>query len=255
MSVRVVAVLAALFLASPAGAQQAVGKAVAITVNVTGANDADERKIVKGDGVFVNEQISTDTKGTGQFELLDQTRLAVGPDSSLKLDRFVYNADKKATEVAIELGRGAFRFITGKSDSRVYSIRTPTATLGVRGTAFDIYVTPEGEMAVAMINGRVEVCPRGAACRMHDIIGRFLRLTPSGAFSLHDRWDAAIFGGVAFGTALPFLAAQNILLPGFRANNSIASRYTRILPKAIEETGKAVPNLLLQPLKQLNPFR
>lgn len=252
---RIAAIFAALFLAAPAAAQQAVGKAVAITVNVTGTNNADQRRIAKGDGVFVNEKISTDTKGTGQFELLDQTRLAVGPGSSVTLDQFVYNTGKKATAVAIEVGRGALRFITGKSDSRVYSIRTPAATLGVRGTAFDIYVTPDGQMAVAMINGRVEICPRGGACRMHDIVGRFLRLTPAGVFSLHDRWDAALFGGVAFGAALPFLATQSMLAPGFRASNSVASRYVQVLPKAIEQTGKAVPNLLLQPLKQLNPFR
>jgi ferric-dicitrate binding protein FerR (iron transport regulator) len=255
MIFRIAATAAALLLAGPAVAQQAIGKAIAITVNVSGANDADQRPIVKGDGVFEHEQISTDTKGTGQFELLDQTRLALGPGSSVKLDQFVYNADKKATAVVIEVGRGALRFISGKSDSRVYSIRTPAATLGVRGTAFDIYVAPDGQMAVAMINGRVEICPRGGACRMHDLVGRFLRLTPAGAFSVHDRWDAAIFGGVAFGAALPFLATQSMLMPGFRANNSVASRYTQILPKALEETGKAVPNLLLQPLKQLNPFR
>lgn len=247
-------IAAAIAFASPAAAQQAVGKAVAITVNVTGARDADSRRLGKGDGIFEHERISTDAKGTGQFELLDQTRLAVGPGSSVKLDQFVYNSDKKATAVAIEVGRGALRFISGRSESKVYSIRTPAATLGVRGTVFDIYVAPDGEMAVAMIEGGIEICPRGGACRMHDVVGRFLRLTPAGVFSLHDRWDGTLLGGMTFGAALPFLAAQNVLTPAFRARPAVASRYIGAIPKALKETGKAVPDLL-KPLKQLNPFR
>ena len=51
---------------------------------------------------------------------------------------------------------------------------TPTATIGVRGTAFDVYVGDTGELAIAMINGAVEVCPHSGACRLHNIIGRFL---------------------------------------------------------------------------------
>lgn len=230
-----------------------IGTARAITVEVTGDAEGAPRKLKTGDEVFEDEQITTNAKGTGQFELLDRTRIAVGPRSTVKFDEFIYDKNRKASSVAIELGRGAFRFMSGRSESKAYTITTPTATLGVRGTAFDIYVAPDGEMAVAMIEGGIEVCPRGGACRLHNVIGRFLRLTPAGAFSLHERWDGTFLGGVTFGAALPFLAAQNVLVPAFRAKSSVTSRYAQAIPRAIEKTGKAIPNLL-RPLKQLNPF-
>jgi hypothetical protein len=277
MPPKILLALAAFLAALPAAAQTRIGEATAITVEVKGAADGNTRVLKTGDGVFANELIETDDKGVAQFEFLDQTRLAVGSDSSVKLDRFVYDTNRKATDVAIELGRGAFRFISGGSPSDVYKITTSSATLGVRGTAFDLYVAPDGELAVAMIEGRVDVCPHRGACRAHNVVGKFLRLTRDGRFTLHDRWDGSFLRGVSVHAALPFLAGRHVLHPRFHARQAAAAQYarvipraidgaakglpkaihntTKVLPKAIENTTKAVPKAIVPPLLRDRPLR
>ena len=46
-----------------------------------------------GDAVFQNQTIATDASGIGQFEFRDETKLAVGPGSTVVLDNFVYDSD------------------------------------------------------------------------------------------------------------------------------------------------------------------
>ncbi len=120
------------------------------------------------------------------------------------LDNFVYDSNTSKGKVVISLTQGALRFITGKADHDAYEIVTPTATIGVRGTVFDVYANDDGEMAVAMIDGAVEVCPKVGLCRVHNVVGKFLHMTPLGAFSLRDKWDGSFLKGVPFRIALPF---------------------------------------------------
>src|SRR5690606_8580793 len=56
-----------------------------------------------------------------------------------------------------------FRFMTGTSRKDAYSINTPTATIGVRGTQFDISVEREGTTRIANYEGITRVCRRDAA--------------------------------------------------------------------------------------------
>jgi ferric-dicitrate binding protein FerR (iron transport regulator) len=206
-----------------------IGKATVIAANVTGDAAGSLRSLKIGDDVFEDESIRTDRTGIGQFEFIDRTRLAVGPASTVKFDRFVYDGNRAAKSVAIELGRGAFRFFSGRSGSSAYRIQTFGATIGVRGTTFDLYVADSGALCIAMIQGGVQVCPRSRACRQHSLVGRYLILTPDSTFWLLDRWDGALLGGVSFATAMPFLANQAPLAPRYRAPEAIVARY-RALP-------------------------
>jgi hypothetical protein len=51
------------------------------------------------------------------------TNLAVGPVSTVTLDRFVFAGDSTYQQVTVNLVRGAFRFSTGSSDKRAYATR------------------------------------------------------------------------------------------------------------------------------------
>jgi hypothetical protein len=221
---RTILAVVALAAASPTAAQPDIGKATSITIWVTGTVER-TRALKDGDPVFANERIATDSTGIGQFEFRDATRLVVGPRSSVTLDRFVYDADRSKTKIAIELVRGAFRFISGRSPNSAYTISTTMATLGVRGTAFDLYVADSGALCLAALSGSVFVCPRGRTCRTHDAIGRYLIVTPDGTFWLLDRWDGALLGGVTFNAAMPFLSSQAQLQPAFRAREAVIARY------------------------------
>lgn len=258
--IHVVLLAAALLVASPAQAATEIGKATEIATEVTGDAAGSIRVLKAGDQVFQDERIATDDKGIGQFEFLDDTRLAIGPGSVVKLDRFVYGASRSATSVTIQLTKGAFRFISGKSASAAYRIATPTATIGVRGTTFDVFVAADGEMALAMIDGGVDVCARRGGCQAHNIVGRYLHLTPAGVISVRERWDGTFLRNVSFTAALPFLARPNALGARFRATQAVAGRYLNAVPAhllrspaATRLTPKGMPKATLKLAPKMTP--
>ena len=217
-----------------------IGTAASIATSVTGKLSTQTLTLKTGDLVFQNETLTSDTNGIGQFEFRDGTKLALGPGSTLVLDNFVYSSDTSKAKVVINLSQGALRFITGNANHDAYQINTPTATIAVRGTVFDIYTKDDGELAVAMINGAVEVCPHGGVCRVHNVIGKFLTMTAGGIFSLRDKWDGSFMKGIPFKVALPFLDNQNTLVPALRGSTKIIGRY-------VSATGKTVEKVLTLP--------
>jgi hypothetical protein len=113
-----------------------------------------------GDPVFRNEIVLTGQESTAKLAFLDSTSLAVGPGSRVVLDRFVY--DPSSQTMAVNLTKGVFRFTTGVLDKNAYSITTPTASIGVRGTILDIGVH-KGDTRVTLREGEAIVCTRSRA--------------------------------------------------------------------------------------------
>lgn len=150
------ALAAALIAASPlaAGAAEKVGEAVLIATRVSGSGGA----LSKGDAIHRDERINSNSSGEGAFVFEDGTKLAVGPNSSIVIDEFVYRSGSKFQKLALGASKGTFRWISGTSDHSAYKIKTPSGALGVRGTAFDIYVAPDGTTAVTLLNGAAEFC-------------------------------------------------------------------------------------------------
>src|SRR5258708_9758885 len=119
-----------------------IGTAVEIKNQVTAATEKEaKRQLAKQDPVRELEVLETARNANGEFILADDTKLALGPNARLALDKFVYDPNKGAGgKVTINFAKGAFRFITGNSSKEAYEIKTPTVSLGVRGTVIDGYV-------------------------------------------------------------------------------------------------------------------
>jgi hypothetical protein len=87
-----------------------------------------------GSSVYQSETIRTGSAGQTNLQFVDESTLNVGPTAVIKLDKFVYDPNKKDSgTIAIEATRGAFRFVTGSQNKGEIKIKTPYGTLGVRG--------------------------------------------------------------------------------------------------------------------------
>jgi hypothetical protein len=86
-----------------------------------------------GSGVQANETVKTGSSGKAGLQFHDQSNLTVGPSSSVRLDKFVYDPNKGTRSMAIEATRGAFRFSSGGQNGGEIKIKTPSGTLGIRG--------------------------------------------------------------------------------------------------------------------------
>ena len=144
---------------SPSFAQARIGSAAAISNQVEGINRNVTRTLAVGGEIFSNEQVRTGEQATAQLVFLDNTNLNVGPKSTVTLDRFVYDPARGGGSVILRATRGLFRFVTGTQPPQDYKIVTPLATIGVRGTVFDLDVQP-ARVIVILESGQVTVTPR-----------------------------------------------------------------------------------------------
>jgi hypothetical protein len=136
-------------------AEERIGIA-AVVRNSVSQLEPQVTKIAKGDEVVRNEVVRTAADSDARLVFRDDTNLALGPGSIVKLDRTVFD-DPKAGDIAIKLTQGVFRFITGNSNKEAYQIKTPIATMGVRGTTLDILVKKRRNIVVLRA-GKATLC-------------------------------------------------------------------------------------------------
>jgi hypothetical protein len=109
------------------------GQEIGSTTSVKPQAEANSRMLSGGSSVYSRDLIHTGDAGVADLRFHDNTNLSVGPKSSVRLDKFVYDPNKSAGGVAVEATRGSFRFVTGSQSKGSYQVKTPYGTLGIRG--------------------------------------------------------------------------------------------------------------------------
>ena len=109
--------------------QEAIGS----TTSLKPQAEANSRMLSTGGSVYSKELIHTGDSGAANLRFHDNSNLSVGPQSSVRLDKFVYDPNKTAGSFAVEAARGSFRFAAGSQSRGSYQVKTPYGTLGVRG--------------------------------------------------------------------------------------------------------------------------
>jgi hypothetical protein len=153
------ALLAALALLSPLpAAAQEIGTVAVVSPQLTGTPPGGARRALGlRASVVSNEVIETGPTGRAQLLFLDQSTLSIAPSTSLTLDRFVYDPQRQTGEMGIRLATGALRFIGGQtSRDRDAVIRTPGATLGIRGSS--VLVQHIGNRTIAVLIAGENLC-------------------------------------------------------------------------------------------------
>lgn len=164
LSLYVTTALLALAISVPyASGAEVVGKAVRIVDSVQAKLGSASRVLAKSDPVHASERLSASSNSHGEFRLNDNSKIIVGPGSTISLDDFVVSRTGVSSGT-LNVVKGAFRFASGRAKKGTYRIKTPLATIGIRGTRFDVYVKPNGETDVVHFSGRIEVCA-GGNCR------------------------------------------------------------------------------------------
>jgi hypothetical protein len=127
--------LGAVLALSAAARADTVGTAGAVNTATSGTPPGAPTRVIEiGTQVVANEKIQTTASGSVQVLFIDKTTLNVGPNSTLVIDRFVYNPATTKGELALSLGKGVVRVVGGiATHSEGATIRTPVAAIGLRG--------------------------------------------------------------------------------------------------------------------------
>ena len=160
-----------------ARAEEMIGVAAVVRNEVDQALPTRVIRISAGENITRDEVVKTGPDSATKLVFSDNTNLSMGPGSTVTLNKFVYSSASRYEKATFQLVKGAFRFATGASDKHAYEIRTPTATIGVRGTVLDIRVDAKGsETLVVLREGAASVCMvavgHAAACKQLTEVGQ-----------------------------------------------------------------------------------
>ena len=152
-----------------------VGKVVIADGQVIAVgSDKITRKLVPGDSVYVGDKLITGVDGFLQLKMVDQAQLDLRCYSILVIEEYDLQASTRTS--IINLLQGSLRKVTGeigKWKEDVYELRTPVASVGVRGTEYALRVfqskgcggsidTGDDGLYIKVIKGLVEVYNKAA---------------------------------------------------------------------------------------------
>lgn len=180
--IRILPLFLGFLLAAPAPSLgQGIGAVEEVRAEAFATPPAASRdRVAMARQVVANEAIETGADAAVGLRFSDQTIFRIGPASLVTLDSFVFDPNAKAGTMALNLGRGAFRFISGTMPKEGIAVRTPTALIGVRGTDFLVRVTPAGATAVTVFEGNVVVQPLGGTAQILVLPGQRASVDGSG---------------------------------------------------------------------------
>ena len=154
-------VLAALW-ALPGGAK-AAGIATVMEVVNEGYRTppgADETTAKAADELVQEEALRTEKESAIQVKFIDGSELSVEQSSEMVLSDYVF--DGSVATGLIDLNNGLFHFKSNGNDDQGIALRTPVATIGVRGTEFLVHVDGDDVTIIDILDGAVEARPHGA---------------------------------------------------------------------------------------------
>jgi hypothetical protein len=152
------------------------------------------RRLVDGGSVYPGDLVETGSGTKAVLAFRDDSRVTLGATTRFRVDNFVYD-DKNPSEgrFLVSLLRGSVRALTGliaKSNNRNVGFSTSTATIGIRGTGFDMTCTGacagDPDAAGAGLSlftwlGSIVVTPQGQQTALDALMaGQGLFISPQG---------------------------------------------------------------------------
>lgn len=167
----------------------------------------------KGSGIVKNDTVSTNSQGRFRITFNDATTVNITENSRLVIDDFVYDGGGKAKgKLGLRVALGTVRYASGKvakNNPGGVNIRTPTATIGVRGTDFVMTVDEIGRTMVVLLPNcfddkdpvkNIDKCPVGAI----DVA------TASGSVSMDKPFQATVVENASVPPSTPAIVKLDI---------------------------------------------
>lgn len=144
--------LTVLFVLCAASALAAsVGMVLTVQAGAWLERDGQKSALQVKSEVLPGDVLVTDASGRVQVIFSDDTTISLGADTRVAVADFLFDVPGKQPSFSANMAQGAARFVTGKvveQNRAGFSVTTPQATVGIRGTTFAVSVTPKGVTSV-----------------------------------------------------------------------------------------------------------
>jgi hypothetical protein len=122
--------------------------------NASVERSGEKTELKKGSDIEFKDNVRTGKGGVG-ITFVDDTNVAVSAHSSLVIDEFIYDPNSKTgSKLVMNIALGTVRYASGniaKLSNQNVDIRTPTARIGVLGTAFSMTVDEVGKSLIILL--------------------------------------------------------------------------------------------------------
>ena len=194
----------------------------------------------KGAGVE-SMDIYTTGNCVGNITFRDDTRVRINENSRLLIDDFVFDPKTSdAGRLAIKVGAGTVRYASGqiaKNNPQKVAITTPTATIAVRGTDFNMTVDESGASLVILVPS----CKDQADVKKYELeenrcrVGKIDVSTLTGTVTLDKAFEATFVVSSSMNPTPPVILNT---VEGKIGNNLILVKPVEI-QRAIKDAGKS----------------
>jgi hypothetical protein len=104
--------------------------------------DGTTQSLALGAPVYESDILETAPKATAALAFRDQSRVTLEPGTRYRIEQFAHDPQAPEKDIAIgELVKGGLRTLTGiiaKRNPEAYKVNSAVATIGIRGTGFDL---------------------------------------------------------------------------------------------------------------------
>ena len=192
--------------------EESIGEATATRVDGTTVS------LQKDSSVFQGDIIETDGGGAVAIVFLGETTFSLGEDARMVLDELIFDPTSLEGSSSFSVISGVFIFVSGDiaaNNPEAMEVRTPVATLGIRGTKVAGYAAQEGEenKVVLLSEGDGEV-------------GEVLVSNPSGQVVLSQANETTIITSVFFGPEDTFVSSDEEIF-------SLVAQASKVLPASL----------------------
>lgn len=142
-----------LLLLSPINSIAGVGKVTEQTGPTEIIRDKKSISASLNTGVEMNDTVST-ARAKAELTFEDKTTVKLTEHSKMVIDDFVYDPKKGSGKLALNMALGTARYASGqiaKNNPQQVAIKTPTASIAVRGTDFSMTVDELGRSLVMLL--------------------------------------------------------------------------------------------------------
>ena len=180
------------------------------------------RAITVGAPLYEGDTLETDRKSFAVLAFRDQSRVTVKPRTQFLIEKYRFRRNGSGNTSIMRLLRGGLRVLTGligKRTPKAYAMNTPVATIGIRGTGYDLQC--QGDCVTETRSSSLHPAHHGLIERLTNfLIAPAYAALPS---------EAGLFAYVWSGTiTLRNEVSRNVLEQNQTA--FIANRFTKPVP-------------------------
>ncbi|MEQ1864267.1 MAG: FecR family protein [Micropepsaceae bacterium] len=186
--------------ATRAFAADGVGALESVANEVWGTQTGASRvALTEAAAIFRNQRLETGEESAAGVRFIDASKLTLGANASAVIDEYVFAGD--ASRSTVTLAKGAFRFISGQMPEKNMRLKTPSVSIGIRGTELKIDVYEDGSTELSTIEGAANIVSNATNEALDILAGHSVLADANGVFGvirdfIHKSKDEAIERGL-----------------------------------------------------------